>query len=199
MTMERARRALSARATEPAARSLARLGVPAHAVTVLGLAVAGGSAYLVSAGHLLEGGIVLLASSVFDLLDGAVARAAGRVTRFGALLDSAVDRVSEAVVLLGVVLFYLDRDSSPGVVLAYLALAASFMVSYLRARAEGLGAESNVGIMTRTERVLALAAGLIIGDWWTDSLKIALGVIAFLSLFTAGERLVHGWRTLGTK
>ena len=177
-------------------RLLARLGLSPNAVTLLGLLASGASAYLLSVGHLWPGGVVLLASGVFDLFDGALARETGRASRFGALLDSVVDRVSETVVLLGLLIFYIDRSSTEGTVLVYLALAGSIMVSYLRARAEGLGIECEVGIMTRPERVAVLGAGLIVGQWWLTGVLVALGVIAGLTLLTSAQRLIQTWSAL---
>ena len=117
-----ARRIISSHLEVPVVTFLARLGIASSTVTLLGLLVAGASAYLLSKGYLWAGGVVLFASGLFDLFDGALARATGRVTSFGALLDSVVDRLSEAVVLVGLLVFYLQRSSSEGVVLVYLAL-----------------------------------------------------------------------------
>ncbi len=189
-----ARRALSTYLEEPAARTLARIGVSPNAITLLGLLVAAASGVLVGFGYLLAGGAVLLASGALDLLDGALARRKGRVTRFGALLDSVADRVSEAAILLGILVFYLDEADDPGVILAYLALAGSLMVSYVRARAEGLGIDCEVGVMTRPERVVVLVIGLIVSNWWLPMLLGVLGLIAALTLLTSIHRLFHVWR-----
>ena len=194
-----ARRLLHTYLEGPVARLLARLGLTPNTVTLLGLLVAADSAYLLSTGHLWVGGVVLLASGVFDLFDGALARETGRVTAFGALLDSVVDRLSEAVVLLGLLVFYLDRSSDTGALLVFMALAGSVMVSYLRARAEALAVECKIGVMTRPERVATLAAGLIVGHWWADGVLVALGAIAGLTLLTASQRLFHIWRTVGRR
>ena len=138
----------------------------------------------------------MLLSGVFDLFDGALARATGKASKFGALLDSTVDRVAEAVILLGLLVFYIRDDSTEGTVLVYLALTGSIMVSYLRARSEGLGIECLVGVMTRPERVVTLGIGLIVGHWWPVVVLVVLGVIAGLTLFTSVQRLFHSWRTL---
>jgi CDP-diacylglycerol--glycerol-3-phosphate 3-phosphatidyltransferase len=196
MNRTEARRVFSSYVETPVARLLARLGLTPNAVTLLGLAVAGGSAYLLSIGNLWAGGVVLLFSGIFDLFDGALARLTGRVTKFGAFLDSMIDRVSEAVVLLGLLVFYIHRASTEGTVLVYLALVGSIMVSYLRARAEGLGIECKVGIMTRPERVAVLGAGLVIGHWWPTAVLIVLGAIAGLTILTSAQRLFHAWKTL---
>ena len=109
----------------------------------------------------------------------------------GALLDSAADRLSEAMVFLGLLVLYINPLSKPDLVLLYLALIGSFMVSYLRARGEGLGVDCKVGVMTRTERVLVLATGLLVGQ-----VAIALGIIAALSFLTALHRFWHIHREL---
>lgn len=191
-----ARTFLSTHAEAPAARLLAGLGVTPNALTLSGLAVAGAAAYLVAQGYLAAGGAVVLLSGLFDLLDGALARATGRVSRFGALLDSVVDRVSEAVVLLGLLVHYLDEPSRPGVALVYVALAASIMVSYVRARAEGLGVECKVGLLTRPERVVALGGGLIVGWWWPGTIIVVLALIAALSIITTMQRVLEVRRAL---
>ena len=173
----------------PLVRLLLWLRLSPNHLTLLGLALAGGSAYLIGTGHFVSGGLVLLASGFFDLLDGMLARATGKATPFGAVLDSVADRLGEAAVLLGVLAFYLSPLSEPEVILAYLALTASIMVSYLRARAEALGLQASEGIMTRPERVAILAVGLFTG--WVD---VALGVMASLAFLTVGQRLWLVWR-----
>ena len=199
MNRAAARRALSLYIETPVTKLLVRLGVSPNLVTIMGLVAAGASAYLLSTGHLWPGGAVLLASGMFDMMDGALARATGRVSSFGALLDSVVDRMSEAVVLLGLLIFYLQSSptySTEGPVLVYLALVGSIMVSYLRARAEGLGIQCSVGIMTRPERVVTLGLGLVLGHWWDIAVLVVLGVIAGLTFLTSAHRLVHSWRAL---
>ena len=191
-----ARKVLSSYLEQPVASVLAKMGLTPNIVTLLGLAVAGAGAYLISIGILWAGGIVLLASGVFDLFGGALARLTGRTSKFGALLDSVVDRVSEAVILLGLLIFYIRLSSTEGLVLVYLALAGSIMVSYLRARAEGLGIECSVGVMTRPERVVTLGVGLIIGHWWPAVVLVVLGVIAGLTFLTTVQRLIHARRSL---
>ena len=196
MNRATARRVLTSYLEQPVTGLLARLGVSPNGLTLLGLVVAGASAYLLSVGLLWAGGIVLLASGVFDLFDGALARATGRASRFGALLDSVVDRVSEMVVLLGLLILYIQSSSAEGLVLVYLALAGSVLVSYLRARAEGLGIECRVGIMTRPERVVALGIGLVLGHWWPVAVLVVLAAIAGLAFFTSVQRLFHSWAEL---
>ena len=196
MNRAAARNVLASYLTGPVARLLARAGLSPNMVTGLGLLVAGASAFLLSVGELWAGGLVLLASGVFDLFDGALARETGRVTRFGALLDSVVDRLSEAVVLFGLVVHFVDRLSTAGLVLVYLALVGSVSVSYVRARAEGLGIECGVGIMTRPERILILGVGLVIGHWWPTALLVVLGTVAVLAFVTTAQRVAHSYSTL---
>ena len=191
MNRASARRALLSYFEAPAARLLAGLGLSPNVVTGMGLVLAGVSAYLLGTGYLAAGGAVLLLSGVFDLLDGALARATGRTTTFGAFLDSTIDRVSEIVVLLGLLVYYLDLQSTSGPVLVYAALSGSIMVSYVRARAEGLGVQSGVGLMTRPERIAALGAGLIVGQWWSEAVLVALGIIAVLAALTSAQRVLH--------
>ena len=187
---------LSSHLELPVARFLGAIGLTPNVLTLSGLLVAGASAFLISIGYFWAGGIVLLASGVFDMFDGALARATGRASSFGALLDSTVDRVSEAVVLLGLLVFYVRDDSAEWTILVYLTLAGSIMVSYVRARAEGLGIECNVGVMTRPERVVLLGFGLIIGQWWPATVLVVLGLIAGLTTLTTIQRVIHSWRSL---
>ena len=154
------------------------------------------SAYLLSTGYLWAGGVVLLVSGVFDLLDGALARATNRASDFGALLDSVVDRISEMLVLMGLLIFFLQLSSTEGVILVYLTLGCSVLVSYLRARAESLGVECKVGIMARPGRVISLGVGLVLGHWWLTGLLTVIAVTAGLSLLTLVQRLLHTWRAL---
>lgn len=184
------RRFLAAHVESPVTSLLSRLGFTPNLLTLTGLVVAGASALLSGTGLLLASGIVLLASGAFDLFDGAVARATDRASSFGALLDSVVDRVGEMVVLLGVLVFYVNvQPSTAGIILVYLAVSASVMVSYLRARAESLGIECEDGVMTRPERVVTLAAGLVIAQWWNPALLIALTAMTALTMLTAAQRL----------
>ena len=180
-------------AGDPVARLLARLGLTPNAVTLLGLLLSGATAYLIFSERLLAAGLLLIVSALFDHLDGALARLSGRVTAFGAFLDSVVDRLTEAIVLFGVLLLALGQNNTILAILAFLALVFSMMVSYTRARAEGLGVPGEVGIMTRPERVVLMAVGLIVGEL---ALTIALGIIAALSLITMLHRTVHAWKGL---
>ena len=196
MSRTTARRLLSSYMETPVARALAAIGLTPNVVTLAGLVVAGVSAYLIGAGFLWAGGVVLLVSGLFDMFDGALARITDRASDFGALLDSVVDRISEAAVLLGLLVFYLQRSSTEGAVLVYLALAGSVLVSYVRARAEGLGIDCKTGVMTRPERVVILGLGLVISHWWLPTLLFVLGIIATLTFVTSAQRLMDSRSTL---
>ena len=191
MNRDSARTALGRFFEVPAARALSAVGISPNMLTLGGLLVAGAAAYLVSEGFLFVGGVVLLASGPFDMLDGAVARVRGEVSRFGAVLDSAADRVAEAGLLLGLAIYFYREADLTGVALAFGALAGSMTVSYLRARGEGLGVSSRSGLMTRPERVVTLGVGLIVAQWWNPLATIVVGVIAGLTILTSMQRLIE--------
>jgi CDP-diacylglycerol--glycerol-3-phosphate 3-phosphatidyltransferase len=177
----------------PGARSLRALRLTPNAVTLIGFAVTLGAAYLVGSDRLLAGGIVFLLGGGLDLLDGALARLTGRVTPFGALLDSVLDRLGEASLFVGLAVYSLRAGFSPGYLLFFIivllmALILSQAVSYLRARGEGLGVATRAGLMTRPERVVLLGIGLIIHqiEW---VLLVVLLVVAVVSGFTLLQRL----------
>ena len=190
------RKALGVYFERPAAGALSWAGVSPDAVTAVGLLVAFAAAGLVGAGYLLAGGLVLLASGVFDMLDGALARATGKAGPFGALLDSTVDRVSEAAILFGASVYFILEDSPLVALLAFLAMSGSFMVSYVRARAEALDVDCEVGVLTRTERVIVLSAALVAAQWIPLVLTVVLGAIAVLGFATATYRVAYAHRRL---
>ena len=172
---------------------MARTGLTPNAVTVLGLAGSLGAASLVAGGYFLAGGLLVLAAAALDLLDGAMARATGRVTPFGGVLDSVSDRLGEAAVLGGVLFHFSQGGHRQEVILAFIAVVGSIMVSYVRARAEVAGLSLKEGLFTRPERVFVLGLGLVI-----DQMLIALWVLAVVSVFTALQRLYVVWRRLGS-
>ena len=155
--------------------------------------MSGVAAYLAAVGALLPAGVVLLVAGAFDMLDGALARLSNRVSSFGAILDSVVDRLAEALLLFGLLLFYLDNDDKIGIGLVFLVLIASYMVSYIRARGEGIGvAMQEAGLVTRTERIIVMVFGLISGV--ATGVTVALLIVLVFSVFTSGQRLYHLWR-----
>lgn len=180
------------RLTEPIIRLLVKTNVTPNTLTWVGFSIALGAAALIATGHLFIAGFVVLASGFFDMLDGALARHTSQVTRSGGILDSILDRVSEAMLLLGVLIFYLLSTPQPGlgILLVSLALTGSPMVSYIRARAEAAGLECQVGIFTRAERVITLAIGLLLSPL-SYAMNIAIGIIALFSFVTAGQRLFY--------
>jgi len=149
------------------------------------------AAWLASEGRFLISGLVLGGASFFDLLDGALARATGKTSRFGGILDSAGDRVSEAALLAGLSLWFVQQGNTLAILVTYIALIASFLVSYLRARGEVLGIECTVGLCTRPERVIVLALGLL-----TGFVFVAVSVVALGASVTVVQRLLHLQREL---
>jgi CDP-diacylglycerol--glycerol-3-phosphate 3-phosphatidyltransferase len=162
-------------------------------VTWLGFCITSGAAALIVTEHPLAAGIVVLVAGLFDMLDGALARVTNRVTRFGGILDSTLDRVSEAVLLLGLLAVFARDGEVAESLLVGFALLGSLMVSYIRARMEGMGIECRAGLFTRPERVIVLALGLLLSGF-DYALITALSVITFFSYFTAGQRLIYAWR-----
>ncbi len=171
-------------------RALARLGFSANVLTVVGLLLNAGVALVIATGHPRWGGALLLAASAFDMLDGAVARATGTITRFGGFLDSTLDRYSEAVVFGGLLIFLLGTDDADvGALLVFVATVGALLISYARARAEAAGYGASVGLVARPERVVLLAVCLLLGrPLW------ALWVLAIATHVTALTRIVHVWR-----
>ena len=167
-------------------------------MTVLGFIVIVVAAVLAGAGHLFAAGWVMLAASFFDMIDGALARHTHKVTRFGGILDSTLDRVSEAVILIGLIAFYSFNNTTIAywqwmVLVLAITMIASFLVSYIRAKAEALNIECQVGIFTRPERVIILALGLLLSGL-PYVLVAALVIIAVLSIITAVQRLVCSYQ-----
>jgi len=191
-------KAASGYLTEPVVRLLARTSITPNIITWFGLVLAVGASVLITTGHLLVAGLVVLLAGFFDLLDGALARYTNRATRFGAVLDSTLDRLSEGVLLLGVMSLYAQEMETIGILLAGTALLASMSVSYVRARAEAMGIECLVGLFTRAGRVVVLALGLLLSPLFDNALIIALAHIVGLSFLTVGQRLVYAWRQTKT-
>src|SRR3990170_3834817 len=176
------------RVTDPVVGVLARLGVSPNHLTVLGFLGNVGAAALAARGEFLPAGLVMLVASALDLLDGALARATGRATSFGAVFDATLDRLSEAAVLGGLAFYYAGRGEREEIVLCFAALAGSLLVSYVRAHALARGLELREGLFTRPERVLLLGGGLIISQ-----VRIALWILAVLANATTIQRLYVAW------
>ena len=174
--------------TDPIVGVLAGVGVTPNMLTLAGVLGNAGAATLAARGDFLPAGIVMLAASSLDLLDGALARATGKVTRFGAVFDAVMDRVSEAAVLFGLLYYFSDRGGREEELLIFIAMVASFLVSYTRARAETVDIPMREGLFGRAERVLLLGIGLMI-----DQVTVALWVLAVAAGATAVQRLVLVW------
>ncbi len=170
---------------DPIALFLNRIGLAPNTVTILGLAGNTLGAYFLARGQMTLGGILIFMMGPVDALDGTMARLRGEPTEFGAFVDSVTDRYSELVIFGGLLYFYLQQGDWLMVVLAYLAAAGSVLVSYTRARAQSLGVETKVGILTRLERYLVLAPALIF-----NIPNIALWILAVLTNLTALQRII---------
>ncbi len=180
--------------TDPAVNALSRLGVTPNMLTLLGFAGNVGAAVLAADGRFLATGIVMLAFSALDFLDGSLARATGRATPFGSVFDATMDRLSEAAVLFGLLWFFSDRGAREEELLIFAAVVASMMVSYLRARAEVIGLKLREGLFTRTERVLLLGGGLILHDVLNENvLTPVLWALALTAGFTVLQRIAMVW------
>ena len=189
-----ARKALAGYLTRPVVRALEEVPLTPNQITVLGFLVIVVAAALVATGHLLAGGLAVLAGGFLDIVDGALARSTGKVTRFGGVLDSTLDRVSEGVLLFGILWLALGKElpvltaavpTRWAVVVVFGALLGSLLVSYVRSRAETAGVECTEGLFTRGERVVVLVAGLLSGQVF-----LAVALIGGLSFVTAGQRLL---------
>jgi len=167
------------------ARGLQATGVSPNALTLIGFGLTLAVALILAAGNLLAGGVLLIFAALFDTLDGALARHTGRVTVFGAFLDSTMDRYSEAITLIGLMAYYARQvDSWQPILLLGCTMVGSLMVSYTRARAEAAGIECKEGFFQRTERIIVLIAGLITG-WMIP----ALWILAIFTNVTVLQRV----------
>ena len=180
--------------SDPIGRALFRLRLRPNHLTVMGLAVSLIAAAGFVTGHVRIAGLLVLVAGLFDFCDGSLARASGQVTPFGAFLDSVIDRYSDLVVLLGIVVLFARVSNMRGAVAAMAALVGSLMVSYTRARAESIGVECNVGFMERPERMICLIAGALFGV-----LEPALWVLAVLANITAVHRIFFTRRVTSEK
>ena len=169
---------------------LSRIGMTANMATLIGFLLNAGVAAVIASGHPRIGGVLLLIASAFDMVDGAIARATGSPTRFGGFFDSTLDRYSEIIVYVGLLIWLnTGSDDHLGSLLVLIACSGALMISYARARAEAIGYGASVGLVARPERVILLAACLIINQpMW------ALWILAILTHVTAVWRIVHVWR-----
>ena len=180
----------------PGARFLRALKFTPNSITLIGFAVTVAAAVLVGYGWLFVGGIVFLSGSALDLMDGALARLTGTTSPFGALLDSVFDRMSEAAIFVGLGVYAIREDFSDDyrlffILVVLLALVFSQIVSYLRARGEGLGVFTRAGIMTRPERVVLLGIGMLAGqiEWFLLAIAVVSCVTLFQRILTIRDML----------
>ena len=174
---------------DPVASLIGRTGVSPNVVTVMGVVLNLGVAWVLAQGHTRIGGFLVPLVALLDALDGTLARLTGKRSRFGAFLDSTMDRFSEAILYLGLLVFYTRAGAGREILLIYVTIVGSLMVSYARARAEGLGLDCKVGLLTRFERTSILTIALVL-----DQVPIGLWVLAVLANFTAFQRMYHVWR-----
>jgi CDP-diacylglycerol--glycerol-3-phosphate 3-phosphatidyltransferase len=171
---------------------LTKLKIHPNTFTVWGFIITTLASYFLIIGQVTFGGILILLGGICDIIDGKLARETGKVSRFGALFDSTVDRYSEVVMFFGVAAYYVRIDDYLTSVAVFIALGGSMMVSYVRSRAEGLGFECNVGLMQRPERVVFIGIGAIVGTAFnTTALKLAIWIVALLANITAIQRIIH--------
>jgi CDP-diacylglycerol---glycerol-3-phosphate 3-phosphatidyltransferase len=184
-------------AVNPLVERLIRAGVRPNTITTIGTGLVLASAVAYGTGHIRLGGLILLLSGVADTLDGQVARGGAMVTRFGAFYDSTLDRVGDGATFIGIGAFLLTAPAvayrTPAVILCMIAILASVLVSYARARVEGLGLDCKVGIAQRAERILGLGlASLVFGAGRHALLLEAIvGLLAVASIITVVQRFVY--------
>jgi CDP-diacylglycerol--glycerol-3-phosphate 3-phosphatidyltransferase len=183
-------------------RGLASAGVSPNILTAIGVCINIGCGVLFGMGEFFWAGVVLIVANLFDMLDGNVARLTGNVTKFGSFLDSSLDRLSDMVAFLGIMVFYAGNSpqhSVLNVVLGGVGMMMSVMVSYTTARSEGLGVKANVGFLQRPERIVLLIIGaLSTWDWnsnniWFNRMPQVLWVLAVGSVWTLVHRMYFIW------
>ena len=172
----------------PLVKVLSKWGVHPNSLTLAGLVITAMAAAALFKGHLRTGGLLILLGGLCDSLDGNLARATGKATRSGALLDSVMDRYSEFIMFLGIAAYFITTKNYLLLGVVFFALCGSIMVSYTRARAESLGFESKAGMMQRAERIVFLGFGALVHPLL---FKLSVWLIAILANVTALQRLRH--------
>ena len=188
------------------ANKMVALGITANMVTLFGFAVNLIATFYMATGRLVVSGILILFGGSFDMIDGAVARAQTNLRASGALLDSVIDRYSEGFLFLGVLIYFYTLESLIGIILAFGAWFGSILVSYVRARAEGLQVDCKVGLMQRPERIILLGAGALLQGLLLHKFPIiqanglillcVLGVLTLTTHITALHRLIFSYQEL---
>ena len=167
-----------------------------NAITVTGCLLSGVAGVLAFRGQFLAAAIVFLVGSLMDAMDGAVAKVTGKVTAFGAFLDSTLDRVGEGLVLGGLGLWFANEGNLWACGACFVALASSYLVSYTRAKAEAIGVKCKGGLASRVERVVLLTIGMGLATWVIEALSITVYVLAVTAALTVLQRVVHVHRAL---
>ena len=178
---------------KPVVTLLVKIGVTPAGATVTGLLITLCASWFVYRGSFLTGGIILIIGSLFDAVDGSIARMTGSSSKGGAALDSSLDRVGEILIFTAVLAGKAGSEHDSLLFIIPAAMGGSFMVSYVRARAEGLGIECKVGLFTRTERLVLVIAGITLSSllpWGTELILWSCAIIAAGSWFTALQRLL---------
>jgi CDP-diacylglycerol--glycerol-3-phosphate 3-phosphatidyltransferase len=182
------------KAVVPVANTLALSRITPNKLTIAGLLIQVAITPLIIIDfdwHFLLAAVALVFASSFDMLDGAVARVTAKVTPFGAFFDSTCDRLAEAIVLGAVGIYYAEHDDYVMLGVVILVIAFSFLVSYTRARAEAVGVECKVGFASRPERIVGLAIGLVLANWWVAGLSAMLLLLLVLTAWTTVVRVQH--------
>jgi CDP-diacylglycerol--glycerol-3-phosphate 3-phosphatidyltransferase len=190
--LDRKAREITRPALEAIGRTLARWHVSPDAMTYLGLVLTLGVAVIAALGEIRWAGVAYIFAAACDALDGTLARVSGRGSRFGAFLDSNIDRFEESIVFLGLIVYYAGIGGRWEIPLLLVVTVGSLMVSYTRARAEAVGVDCTVGFMTRVPRVALMIVAMIL-----DQVLIALIILAVTTLFTSFHRMFHVWRMTG--
>ena len=170
----------------PITCAMGQLGIHPNTITVLGMLMQAGVGVLFGLGYITLGGGLLLIVAPVDALDGALARALGKQSRFGAFLDSTLDRLADAALILGLTVYFLQQGKPVAIALCLVSLVAAMMVSYTRARAESLGFACKVGLLTRFERIVLIGALSAVG-----LPMVMVWGLAVLSAFTVVQRILH--------
>jgi CDP-diacylglycerol--glycerol-3-phosphate 3-phosphatidyltransferase len=172
------------------ALALNALGLSPNALTLIGFGAMCLIGLILANGYMALGGVLIVVAGIFDALDGSLARLTNRVSKFGAFLDSTTDRFAEGAIFLGIMFWYLQHGMTFVAYLIYLTLLGSLMVSYARARAEGIGVECKEGMMTRFERISLLVIGLVLTAVFGDTpILVVLAILAIFTNLTAVQRM----------
>ena len=172
-------------------------GLSPNTITLIGTTGMFIIGLLLAQGYFLAGGLLMAIVGSLDAVDGGLARLTNQVTKFGAFLDSTTDRWAEAAVYGGLLWWYIGQGAKLEAMLVYVTIIGSLLVSYIRARAEAVGMECKVGILTRFERMAVLGLGLLFEQTFFGQLQITLILLAVFSNFTAMQRLLHVYNQIG--